>query len=691
MSLTTIRQRADDIAAFSLTEHADLGSKSSMGSMARVDMTLRELLQSEDKGCKALFSGSPLTSKGKLKQMLRMLGLTMLPIIALICLALNDLTTTLRENEEAYLIRQTILFSRDIGNLLHKLQNERDMTALHISTLGPVTKQFLSDTYPETDQSLDLMDSWPVEASNVQQQFKSKLNFQRYLDDHRVYLDGSNATIYDEVAFYTDTIKVFIGWLYASVAESSGRDGIWRQMVSYQLMTVSKEDIGVERTLGGVFFATGGFRSYNDYLWYIEKWAKGNGNFEAAVKYEPNIMTLYVQLLEKIDDSVTQNIKDMRYTIRLNSKLNEASWRTGTEWFDNMTIFMDALLSIQDELAEKIISELESQVEEDQSQLGLSIGILVFVLLMCPLILNSIYSLTDNIQKYAINLVDQTERLQRERKRNDSLLFQMLPQSVAETLKKNRDVLAETFEDCTIFFSDVVGFSKICAESSPVQVVRMLNNLYVMFDLRIEAYDVYKVETIGDSYMVASGVPTRNGKRHAGEIATMALDLLHHISVMDIPHLPGVRMKLRTGMHTGAVVAGVVGSKCPRYCLFGDTVNIASRMESNGEESRIHLTEDSYFALNYLGGYHMVKRGNIAIKGKGKMPTFWLVRKDGIEYEADAELQNDPALDEDADQVAVKSSIGQKAKSPSENGSAHVRASSANKIDQLEERGPCQY
>ncbi|XP_002732877.1 uncharacterized protein LOC100367967 [Saccoglossus kowalevskii] len=637
MSASALRKKLED--------GLETISQSSVGSMARVDHTLRTLLQSEEKGCRALCGGNPLTQSGKVKQMIRMMGLTMVPVIALIGLALNDLTTTLRENEEAYNIRQTIFFSRDIGNLLHCLQNERDMTTLHISTLGPVTKQFLSDTYPETDSALDAMDQWPVREKQDLTQFQSKIEFQKYLDDHRVYLDGSNSSIYDEVEFYTNIIKVFIGWLYQNIANSSGRDGIWRQLVAYQLVIIAKEDIGVERTLGGIFYTNGRFRKYNDYLWYMEKWAKGNGNFEASAKYEPNILNTYQKKIDVLDSTVTQSVADMRNTIRLNSATNEASWRTGTMWFDNMTYYMDVITSVQDALAVKILSELDSQIQEDLVQLGISIGILVFVLLMCPIIINSVYSLTDRIQQYAITLVDQTAQLQRERKRNDSLLYQMLPQAVAERLKKNKDVLAESFEEVTIFFSDVVGFSAICAESSPLQVVRMLNNIYTLFDSRIEQYDVYKVETVGDSYMVASGLPRRNGKRHSGEIATMSLDILHYIATMEIAHLPGVRMKLRIGMHTGPVVAGVVGAKAPRYCLFGDTVNTASRMESNGGDNRIHLSHSSFCALNYLGGYHMVKRGEISIKGKGKMSTYWLTRKEGLEYEIAGTLPNDPAVE----------------------------------------------
>ncbi|XP_056019225.1 receptor-type guanylate cyclase Gyc76C-like isoform X2 [Ostrea edulis] len=203
---------------------------------------------------------------------------------------------------------------------------------------------------------------------------------------------------------------------------------------------------------------------------------------------------------------------------------------------------------------------------------------------MKPNILDNMISI---MEKYANNLeavVDErTEQLIEEKKKTEELLHQMLPKSVAEQLKMGKEVEAESFDSVTIYFSDICGFTALSSESTPIQVVNLLNDLYTLFDSIIENYDVYKVETIGDAYMVVSGLPNRNGIVHAGEIASMSLHLLEVIGNFKIRHRENDTIKLRIGIHSGSCVAGVVGLKMPRYCLFGDTVNTTSRMESNGE------------------------------------------------------------------------------------------------------------
>ena len=248
---------------------------------------------------------------------------------------------------------------------------------------------------------------------------------------------------------------------------------------------------------------------------------------------------------------------------------------------------------------------------------------------------NLIDQMLKMLQDHADNLEDiveeRTKALNEEKKKSEDLLSKMLPKYVVDELKAGRVVAPETFECVTIYFSDVVGFTALASESTPMEVVDFLNDLYSNFDTIIDNYDVYKVETIGDAYMVGSGFPQRNGDRHAGEIATMALDILSCVNSFKIQHRPEKTLQLRCGIHSGPVVAGVVGLKMPRYCLFGDTVNYASRMESSGLALRIHTSPECKILLDKIGGFQLVERGYVQMKGKGSIKTYFLLGKDGFE------------------------------------------------------------
>ncbi|XP_073541664.1 atrial natriuretic peptide receptor 2-like [Phyllobates terribilis] len=237
------------------------------------------------------------------------------------------------------------------------------------------------------------------------------------------------------------------------------------------------------------------------------------------------------------------------------------------------------------------------------------------------------------MEKYSKHLellvAERTQDLMHEKQKTDRLLYSMLPQQVADDLRQGKSSQAQSFSSATVFFSDIVGFTHLSSSSTPYQVVDFLNKLYTTFDDIIDNYGVYKVETIGDAYMVVSGVPKENGIYHASEIASMALDLVAVCQTFRIPHKPNTQLRIRAGIHSGPVVAGVVGTKMPRYCLFGDTVNTASRMESTSEALKIQCTSSAHDLLRQIGGYKLVCRGTLSIKGKGDMTTYWLEGKTG--------------------------------------------------------------
>ena len=241
---------------------------------------------------------------------------------------------------------------------------------------------------------------------------------------------------------------------------------------------------------------------------------------------------------------------------------------------------------------------------------------------------NIMDQMIERMDKYTNNLEElvtaRTLLLYEEKKKTEDLLHRMLPPSVAEQLTNGISVEPESYNSVTIYFSDIVGFTSMCSESTPLQVVHFLNSLYSIFDQVIQGYDVYKVETIGDAYMVVSGLPERN-ELHAAHVCSLALQLLEEVKSFKISHRPNDTLRLRIGIHSGPVVAGVVGLAMPRYCLFGDTVNTASRMESNGEPLQIHISKECNAELTRVGGFITKERGLVEMKGKGKVTTFWLI------------------------------------------------------------------
>lgn len=205
------------------------------------------------------------------------------------------------------------------------------------------------------------------------------------------------------------------------------------------------------------------------------------------------------------------------------------------------------------------------------------------------------------------------------KRQGDDLLYSMIPRSVADRLRTGQSPMAtcHSFDEVSVLFAELSDLSYSGDLKDAMSAVTMLNTCFSAFDDLIQSPMVYKVETVGQVYMAVSGAPDIN-PLHAQHAADLALHILRRMRELN---LPCVTVKI--GIHSGPVVAGVVGMKVPRYCLFGDTVNIASRMESTALPNRIHITE---FTANKLtqAGYGVESRGLVKVKGKGDMPTFWL-------------------------------------------------------------------
>ena len=213
------------------------------------------------------------------------------------------------------------------------------------------------------------------------------------------------------------------------------------------------------------------------------------------------------------------------------------------------------------------------------------------------------------------------DQLNVERGKSESLLLNILPARIAARLKDQPDrVIAERFEAASILFADVVGFTPLSAGLAPEELVEILNETFSHFDDLADKYGVEKIKTIGDSYMVAAGVPTPRDD-HAITLANMALEIRTYC--VEHPALAETPLRFRIGINSGPLVAGVIGRRKFTYDLWGDTVNTASRMESHGEAEQIQLTHSAYLLLK--DDFVCEPRGVVEIKGKGPMSTWYLM------------------------------------------------------------------
>ncbi|NEQ69432.1 MAG: response regulator [Symploca sp. SIO2D2] len=220
-------------------------------------------------------------------------------------------------------------------------------------------------------------------------------------------------------------------------------------------------------------------------------------------------------------------------------------------------------------------------------------------------------------------LQEQNARLQQEQEKSERLLLNILPEAIAQQLKQDTSAIAEQFDEATIMFADIVGFTPLADGMSPQKLVNLLNQIFSTFDELTQKHGLEKIKTIGDAYMVVGGLP-KVRLDHAEAIADMALDLQQAITQFGVNQQQPFQMRI--GINTGSVVAGVIGKKKFSYDLWGDAVNVASRMESSGVPGYIQVTAVTYEYLK--DKYLLEKRGAIMVKGKGEMTTYWLKSKE---------------------------------------------------------------
>ncbi|MFZ9854689.1 MAG: adenylate/guanylate cyclase domain-containing protein [Limisphaerales bacterium] len=235
---------------------------------------------------------------------------------------------------------------------------------------------------------------------------------------------------------------------------------------------------------------------------------------------------------------------------------------------------------------------------------------------------------TSSIEKKRLRDLDrlrlqqlQTEKelLQIEKDKSENLLLNILPKAVADRLKGGERTIANGHATVTVLFADLVGFTELARRTTPADLVSLLNGIFTAFDLLVEKHHLEKIKTIGDSYMLAGGIPLERPD-HAHAVADIALEMIQTLAALNAEK--GTNLRIRIGINTGPIVAGVIGKRKFTYDLWGDTVNLASRMESSGVPGLVHVSESTHEALK--AEFDLEERGITQVKGIGEVRTYFL-------------------------------------------------------------------
>ena len=272
-------------------------------------------------------------------------------------------------------------------------------------------------------------------------------------------------------------------------------------------------------------------------------------------------------------------------------------------------------------ITDEMISWYSKKVNANVSQLKLLESVLLGGTLLL-LLLEGLWIFRPAVAKLRSSLHALSEALsqvQIEQGKSEKLLLNILPSPIVDRLKLSSEAIADGFAEATVLFADIVGFTELSSRLSPKELVHRLNEIFSAFDALVEKHGLEKIKTIGDAYMVVGGLPEPRSD-HAIAMAQFAIEMRSELQ--RINERLGESIDIRIGINSGPVVAGVIGTKKFIYDLWGDAVNVASRMESHGKPGEIHVSDTTYQKLR--SHFHLEPRGMIHVKGKGDMETYWL-------------------------------------------------------------------
>ncbi len=491
------------------------------------------------------FQLDPLTRRGRLTVLISLVGMPLIPALALLIYAIYYVVVDVRRDIQEPEIINTFAVLSETYDVISALQAELESVTANLVNNDSVLFSSPSEQYEKTELVIELTHGWP---SSLDKHFPSKTDYLAQLQQLRRGIESPNVSVLAAVDKYSVLWEALIDWLVGRLYEATAMIN-WTTVVAYQFSLDCLSVLAVEKVLGNVFFARG-WLTPEEHDNFLEMRTLADIYLQHSMRHDARMSMWY----DRISLTQVHVVRDMETEVDI-IESGESDLQLlyhAVIWHRTTSSYMDTLITASGLFTMETASELQSFGSLLVGDIAFEVILILFALLVVlPFTVISASNAVGALYSFARTTQSRHLQMRREKRRTENLLREMLPRTVSYRLLHGEKVVAENFGMVTVMFSDVPDFNKITQRSAPLDIVLFLNELYTLMDDHIVMYDVYKVETIGCEYMVASGVPSRNGDRHATELGRMGLDILRKVEKMDIVHLPDTKLDLRLGMHSG--------------------------------------------------------------------------------------------------------------------------------------------
>lgn len=477
----------------------------------------------------------------RVRRLAEIVSSILLPLLPAVLVVISSLVL-LVQNVESYNRANAEYEAFDslsaFGEVLESLHHEMESIANYIATNRSEVIDDRGDSYSQTDMTILTLPQYP-------ELYLSNAEIQKMLVQHRK--EYRNSTVLDEISFYTNLITNIVEASTYLIQQDVPRYH-WKKVLVFHSLCSAFRDLTIEKALGSVYFFSG-FLTIREYSIFLAAYETGIIHLENSAIYDEQ----HREYIQGIASALNESLDVLRRSVTW-QKSSSHQIIDGIGWNRKYSDILDELIS----LIHLVIYDVKNDLNEMLETLGTSVAfmvvvIIVMIFLLSPFIIISAHRSMSTLAVYTYTMDQKSRELQRQKRRTERLIKEMLPAYIAYRMMKGEVVDAEYFDSVTVFFSDISDFNEISMASSPFDIVAFLNDIYNLIDAHLERYDVYKVETISCVYMVVSGMPMRNGARHVTEIAKLALNIMEVTEQLSVPHMPDRGLQLRIGAHTGMV------------------------------------------------------------------------------------------------------------------------------------------